>query len=291
MSGETRILKFAEGVSVGAPISTGVGATSFGVYASEAAFVADKGSAASEGDAFFNSTTDKVEFYDGTSWRVVESLQNNFTAIIDPTANDDSADGYQIGSKWLNTAANTLFIATSVGVGTATWLQVGGSFIGKKEIPTGSINGINTTFAISLTPIDDTLLVIKDGLTLPNAFYSYVHPNITITTPPPIGSKLEVFYLTVGDPAITPVTSDFNAYYHTITAGEITAKQITLPHTPITAGETVVDVIGGVSQEYSIDFYSKRKYFRLGWLCSGWATICWRCSKSVIFLLRKVIHV
>jgi hypothetical protein len=254
MAGETRILKFAEGVSVGAPISTGIGATSLGVYPSQAAFVTDKGSAAAEGDAFFNSTTDKVEFYDGTSWRTVESLQNNYAAIIDPTSNDDSADGYQIGSKWLNTVANTLFIATSVGVGTATWLQVGGSFIGKKEIPAGLINGANTTYAISLTPIDDTLLVILDGLTIPNSFYSFTHPTITFNTAPRIGQNLEVFYLTVGDPAITPVTSDFEQYFHTITAGEITAKEITLPHTPIVAGETVLDVIGGCSQEYSVDY-------------------------------------
>lgn len=254
MAGETRILKFAEGVSVGAPISTGIGATSFGVYASEAAFVTDKGSAATEGDAFFDSTLDKVKFYDGTAWRTVESLLNNYTAIIDPTVNDDSADGYQIGSKWLNTSENTLFIATSVGVGTATWLQVGGSFIGKKEIPTGAINGVNTTYSISLTPIDDTLLVILDGLTQPSTFYSFTHPTVTFTTAPRVGQKLEVFYLTVGNPSITPITSDFSQYFHTVTAGEITAKQITLPNAPIVANETVLDVIGGTSQQYSIDY-------------------------------------
>lgn len=254
MAGETRILKFAEGVSVGAPISTGVGASSFSVYASEAAFVTDKGSAATEGDAFFNSTTDKVEFYDGTSWRVVESLLNNFTAIADPTATDDSADGYQVGSKWLNTSENTLFIATNVGVGVAVWLKVGGSFVGKKEIPTGTINGVNTTFSISLTPIDDTLLVLRNGTVIPNSQYSFTHPTVTFTVAPPLGTTIEVFYLTEGDPAIVPVSSDFSQYFHTVTAGEITAKQITLPNTPIVANETVLDVIGGTSQQYSIDY-------------------------------------
>lgn len=254
MAGETRILKFAEGVSVGAPISTGVGASSFSVYASEAAFVADKGSPAAEGDAFFNSTSNKVEFYDGTTWRVVESLLNNFSAMADPTINDDSADGYEIGSKWLNTTDETLWIAKGVGVGAADWVQLGSGIIGKKEIPTGTINGLNTTFSITLTPIDDTLLVIRNGTVIPNSEYSFSHPTITFNTAPAIGTIVEAFYLTAGTPAITPISSDFRLYFHTLTGGEITAKQITLPNTPIVANETVLDVIGGTSQEYSVDY-------------------------------------
>lgn len=49
---------------------------------------------------------------------------NNLDATIDPTAGDDSDDGYEIGSMWYNQTDNTLWIAESVGVGAASWANV-----------------------------------------------------------------------------------------------------------------------------------------------------------------------
>lgn len=61
------ILKFIEGLDV-QPISQGAVETgAFKSYASEADFVTDKGSPATNGDVFRNSTTDIIEYYDG-SW-------------------------------------------------------------------------------------------------------------------------------------------------------------------------------------------------------------------------------
>lgn len=45
----------------------------------------------------------------------------NNTATTDPTANDDSADGYMIGSLWVNTATGSTFRATSVTASAAVW--------------------------------------------------------------------------------------------------------------------------------------------------------------------------
>lgn len=58
------IIKFIEGLDV-EPISQGAVETgSFKSYANEADFVADKGSAATDGDIFRNTTTGILEYYD-----------------------------------------------------------------------------------------------------------------------------------------------------------------------------------------------------------------------------------
>ena len=42
-------------------------------------------------------------------------------ATTDPTVNDDSGDGYQIGQLWINTTTDTVFCATDVTVAAAVW--------------------------------------------------------------------------------------------------------------------------------------------------------------------------
>ena len=47
---------------------------------------------------------------------------NNYTAVLDPTVNDDSVAGYQVGSEWLNTTSGIFFKARNVAVGVAVWV-------------------------------------------------------------------------------------------------------------------------------------------------------------------------
>lgn len=54
--------------------------------------------------------------------------------------------------------------------------------------------------------------------------------------------------------AAAPASSTFKVEYRTISAGEATAKQITLVNTPVTAGEVCLDVIGVGPQFYGDDF-------------------------------------
>lgn len=49
------------------------------------------------------------------------NLPNNFTAVADPTINDDAE--YAVGSRWLNTIEDTQFVAVSVDSGTARWFR------------------------------------------------------------------------------------------------------------------------------------------------------------------------
>lgn len=62
-------------------------------------------------------------------WRadseIIESgPKNNFGASAAPTNNDDSADGYQVGSLWIDTTANTSYICEDSTEGAAVWDQI-----------------------------------------------------------------------------------------------------------------------------------------------------------------------
>jgi len=46
----------------------------------------------------------------------------NYTATTAPTANDDSADGYAVGSRWFNTVTSQMWTARVVTVGAAFWV-------------------------------------------------------------------------------------------------------------------------------------------------------------------------
>lgn len=45
-------------------------------------------------------------------------------ATADPTSSDDSGDGYTVGTIWINTATNGVFIATSVVLTAAVWVRI-----------------------------------------------------------------------------------------------------------------------------------------------------------------------
>lgn len=60
-------------------------------------------------------------------------IKHNRVAVASPTGNDDSGDGYAIGSIWIYN--DVVYIATSVGVGSATWQQI-------YPTPATSITGI-----------------------------------------------------------------------------------------------------------------------------------------------------
>jgi hypothetical protein len=50
----------------------------------------------------------------------------NYTAVVDPTINDDQTEGYAIGSQWINTASDTIFFCTDATTGNANWTSGGG---------------------------------------------------------------------------------------------------------------------------------------------------------------------
>lgn len=51
-------------------------------------------------------------------------LLNNTAATTNPTVNDDSADGYAVGSKWVNVTGDLVFECVDSSVGAAIWKQM-----------------------------------------------------------------------------------------------------------------------------------------------------------------------
>lgn len=124
MSGETRIVVFAEGTPTDAPAQTFLTTSAFQNYASDAAFVTAKNSAAAQGDSYFNTTDKTVHLYNNTYWSIIDAIKKNLASAVDPTSTDDSASNYSVGSSWFNTALGTWHLAKTVGVGTATWSEL-----------------------------------------------------------------------------------------------------------------------------------------------------------------------
>lgn len=90
-----RIVDFADGfISSVAPSITFNPATEFKQFASDAEFVSSKGSVASSGDVYFNTTDNVVRYHDGTSWQEVankeqlDSVQGELEAEIADNTSD-----------------------------------------------------------------------------------------------------------------------------------------------------------------------------------------------------------
>lgn len=50
---------------------------------------------------------------------------NNYHAPLSPGATDDNTKGYSIGSRWFNIKTGQVYVAASVGTGTAAWTAKG----------------------------------------------------------------------------------------------------------------------------------------------------------------------
>ena len=68
--------------------------------------------------------------------------KHNFSATTDPTVNDDSSAGYNVGSIWINTSTKSVFQCTDATTGAAIWTQL-------------------NTEAVSVLPVVDTTTIVK----------------------------------------------------------------------------------------------------------------------------------
>jgi hypothetical protein len=54
----------------------------------------------------------------------IATKKSNLSATVAPTVNEDSGDGYAIGSIWVDVTADEVYLATDVSVGAAIWKQL-----------------------------------------------------------------------------------------------------------------------------------------------------------------------
>lgn len=122
-----------------------------------------------------------------------------------------------------------------------------------RETPAGVVDGVNDTFTLVNTPTSDqSVSVFLDGNFQYDSEYTLAGNAIIFNTPPATGQIVFVWYSFNGSPVVIPGTE--NLIYHTVTAGEEAAKQFTLTTAPADATKVLVDVIGGTSQQYLVDF-------------------------------------
>lgn len=99
-------------------------------------------------------------FVFGNGASAMTAVLANLTAVVDPTVNEDSGDGYGVGSVWVNTATNDIFFATDVAVGAAVWRKVQAP-----TVDTVTITSVTTTTYNVLT----TDRVVESNLAAPGA--------------------------------------------------------------------------------------------------------------------------
>jgi hypothetical protein len=60
----------------------------------------------------------------------------NFAATLDPTVNDDSGDGYGVGSRWINTSSSPRrhFVLMDSTLGAAVWVPVTSKKAGNSDL-------------------------------------------------------------------------------------------------------------------------------------------------------------
>jgi len=118
----------------------------------------------------------------------VELFQDNLSASIAPTVNDDNTAGYAVGSRWIDTTNDNSYVCVDSSTGAAVWNQTNGS--------------------ASLPVDDDTSLVYKTGditatvkisaenvststdrtLTMPDADKELLQDNLSAVVPPAAGN-------------------------------------------------------------------------------------------------------
>ena len=91
---------------------------------------------------------------------------SNYSAVADPTVNDDSGSGYSVGSTWINTSTTETFTCTDASVGAAVWSSLSrplhGFFAhksGNQTIPDASgtiITGYSTQWTVGTSGFNES---------------------------------------------------------------------------------------------------------------------------------------
>lgn len=81
------------------------------------------------GQIYYNSTSKTINIYNGVSWVDITNISaaypaNNLTSTTDPLISDNLSNGYRVGSKWINTLTNSVFLCTNATTSTATWKRI-----------------------------------------------------------------------------------------------------------------------------------------------------------------------
>jgi hypothetical protein len=87
-------------------------------------------------------STDEFDLTMTDASRTPGRRRNNFTATASPTATDDSADGYEVGSVWIDVTNDAWWVCVDSTATAAVWIQGGGSDL--EALDSASVSGSYT---------------------------------------------------------------------------------------------------------------------------------------------------
>lgn len=144
MSGETRVLEFSEGISVGSPVTTNVTALGVTQFASDPDFVSGKGEPAAEGDLYYNTTLDTLRMFKDVAW---VNTQDQASPVI--TSDTTQAT---------NTTTGALIVPGGAGI--AKDVFVGGSLTVTQDL---NVLGDNTILETQTVESEDNNILLNKG--------------------------------------------------------------------------------------------------------------------------------
>lgn len=162
MAGKVNTLTFSEGVEVSQPVQTFLATTQYVTYADDAAYVTGKGSAAADGDAYYNTTDDVIRLYANGAWVTVVDSSDADNATLSGTQTFTGAKTFSaavtISDSTGSTSKDTGSLVTEGGMGVEENLYVGGNV----DV-TGNLNVQGTIASVDDLEVTDSTITINKG--------------------------------------------------------------------------------------------------------------------------------
>lgn len=88
------------------------------------------------------------------------ALANNFSATSDPGPSNDSSQGYEIGSQWVNVSTDSVFYCLSAAPGAAVWGQISqsGDSDSFQLVPQGNPVAHNTAAVLTAADLESGII-------------------------------------------------------------------------------------------------------------------------------------
>ena len=125
-----------------------------------AADVTDATNVAAAGAVMDSDISPAEGFLRKTGSGAYTAIKSNLGAAVDPTVNEDSGDGYGIGSVWINTTLNKVFTCVDATVAAAVWNTSGSS---DGNAIHDNVAGEIAALTEKTTPVDNDLVIIEDS--------------------------------------------------------------------------------------------------------------------------------
>jgi hypothetical protein len=157
---------------------------------------------------------------------------DNLTATTDPTATDDSGDGYGVGSLWLNVSTDHAFVCLDATVSGAVWSDVTANVL---------VGGGSLTLDSALALVPEPVWLVSDATT------RVLTNSVGLVTLTKIYAPIDVVRLTIPVSTIVASSSARVAVYSADGATKLIdttiatttpagAKTTTVSSTPLTPG-------------------------------------------------------